>query len=187
MLVTLSIISSGLIINNPTKPNVNFDYNSFVSKTTPGVGPPFKGVFDPFNFAGTKKSNNYRKYLREAEIQHSRIAMLTMSTLPFIDFNSNELAINYISNMPVMNQVSLLIFFSIIEYYRMLTNYENPFKYGGTTFTIKEDKYPGNYLFTDVEELDKSILDKELNNGRLAMLAAVYYISKEFITQTPIF
>ena len=171
----LSLTSSFSIAFTPTpKPTTKFN---FVGDTKP------LNFFDPLRF--TKgKSENYLKYLREAELQHARLAMISSLALPIIDYNSDVLAINYISSMPAMSQISMLLFFSVVEYYRMISNYENPFMMDGKTFTIKKDKEPGEYI--NIKTSD-TLKERELNNGRLAMIGILGYIAQELVTQTPIF
>merc|ERR1711953_1293666 len=64
---------------------------------------------------------------------------------------------------------------------------------GGEPWSIKSDHVPGDLGFdplnlkpTDPEEL-KTMQTKELNNGRLAMLAAAGMIAQEFVTGQKLF
>ena len=127
---------------------------------------------------------NMIKYLREAELQHSRLAMTSSLILPCLDLvKPSELSINYISNLELSTQYSLLALFSLYEINRILVNYK-PLSEG--LFKMKEDVEPGNYLDFDLT-CEKNYMNKELNNGRLAMIGVIGYIVQEFITQTSIF
>ena len=61
--------------------------------TLPGAIPP-TGFFDPLNITRTL-DDSMVLYLREAEQQHGRVAMLSMVVMPTIDIlDKTELAIN---------------------------------------------------------------------------------------------
>jgi hypothetical protein len=81
---------SMLIKNN--KPSIkSFD---FVGDTAP------TGFFDPLNLTQNLDESAI-KYLRESELHHGRIAMTSIVLLPLIDNQSDNLAINTISSLPV--------------------------------------------------------------------------------------
>ena len=175
MTMMTTILASYAFNLNKVKPETKFKY---VGDTAP------LGYFDPLNFIDNK-SENFLKYLREAELQHSRVAMTSMIALPIIDMMSpdNQLAINYISDHPLYFQLALLATFGYLESERVIKNYQNPFK-NGMSFTLKDDVEPGKYI--DIETTDR-LMNVELNNGRLAMIASLGYIVQELVTQQPIF
>ena len=124
------------------------------------------------------------KYLREAELQHSRIAMLSAVILPFLDLQNNQLAINVMSSQKASSQISWLVYFSFFEMARILSGYENFFQ-GGKMFKLKTDHTPGN-LF-GLQDISTELQEKELNNGRLAMLGTLGYMTQELVTNHKIF
>lgn len=158
-----------------TKPKTKFN---FVGDTAP------LGYFDPLNFIDNK-SEGFLKYLREAELQHSRVAMASMIALPLLDYNlpDNYLAIDYVNNMSLSDQVGLLLAIGFVESKRILKNYKNPFE-GNVPFSLKDEIEPGKYVN---KEDDERLMNVELNNGRLAMIGCLGYIAQELATQSPIF
>ena len=176
IIATLIASVSSFNFGSGTKPETKF---KFVGDTAP------LGYFDPFSFIDNK-SEGFLKSLREAELQHSRVAMTSMVVLPLIDYFSpnDNLAINYLSDHPFGFQIALLATFGYLESQRILKNYKNPFE-GETPFSLKEDAEPGSYFNYNLE--DDRLMNAELNNGRLAMIASFGYIVQELVTQQPIF
>ena len=168
------LISVSSFNTNKVKPVTKFKYV--------GDTPPL-GYFDPFDFV-ENKSENFLKYLREAELQHSRVAMTSIVTLSLLDYNLDDtLAINYLKELPSYYQLFFLLGFGYIESQRVIKNYQNPFL-NESSFTLKDDAEPGKYFDN---ELDERLMNVELNNGRLAMIGCLGFIVQEFVTQQPIF
>ena len=140
--------------------------------------------FDPFKIL-KDKTENYKKNVREAELQHGRIAMFAFACLSFIDIISpdDKLAVNYLSSTSIPNQLFVLSIFTCFEFFRMFVNYENPFK-NENTFTIKEGNQPGKYTNMEVSDYLKNA---EINNGRLAMFGTLGYMAEELVTKISIF
>ena len=77
-----------------TKPVVrNFNYQGDV--------PPV-GYFDPGIFS-SNASDNTIKYLREAELQHGRVAMMSFLALSGLDILRQDLAIDVLSKRTVLS------------------------------------------------------------------------------------
>lgn len=136
------------------------------------------GYFDPLKLS-TKKNS---KYLREFELQHGRVAMLASVLIPSFELmKPGTLGINFLSEMDFNSQLPFWYIMALAEFFRMKTGWENPFG-GKPLFTLREDFQPGNYLNYDVKNVSNYAFNSELNNGRLAMLAAAHIIGSELVT-----
>lgn len=124
------------------------------------------------------------KRLREAEVMHSRVAM--MATLGYIIGEStptitygmdvhHTIANNQIPEIPGTVLFPFFLTINIIEALRASKGWVEPGL--GPLFTLRENYYPGDIGFdplglkpADAKEFD-NMAAKELSNGRLAMLA----------------
>lgn len=168
---------------------------SFVP-TTPPVKPPsvstnsgnFRyygdiaplGEFDPLNIV----NDNNRKFVREAELQHGRIAMLASLLIPSFEMmKPGTLGINYLSDMDLNSQLPFWYSLAVLEFYRMYTGWNSPF-YGDmrTPFSLSKDYQPGNLLRLNPDKVTQRKYNTELSNGRLAMLAAAHMVGSELAT-----
>ena len=152
--------------------------------------------FDPLNCATDIKT--LKKY-REAEIKHGRLAMLASVGWPLSELFHSKLSkltesTNLLSNnnkvpsilnggLEKINPVffmSIIVFTTTIESVALNNNY-------------RSDRMPGDLgfdplkLYINKDPITKRNLElKELNNGRLAMLAITYYALSEFINNNAI-
>ena len=127
------------------------------------------------------RTNGQLSFQREAELQHGRVAMLSIVILQYLDkVDSSTLAINQVSSLPLSNQLGLLFMFGYLEFIR-LQQFED-FRQEGDLFTMKKDSIPGNPFKT---KSSRFLQNAELNNGRLAMFGALGYLVQELATQTP--
>ena len=151
----------------------SFNYNGDISPL---------GFFDPLRITANSNEKTL-KYVREAELHHGRIAMIASLILPALDyFDKDELAINvFSSNHGELNKVGLL-YMAIFEYSRMRTLYKNPKE---RLFELKDNVQPGT--LNPYVPFDETSSNKELSNGRLAMIGVLGYIMQELITQEKIF
>ena len=181
-----------------TTPNANA---VAYAKTLPGVTQPF-GYFDPLDL--TPESEEEVLLFREAELAHGRVSM--MAALGYIVQENFHPIFNYedMDGRPVIRQldevlttesgqlamscVLMSIFFS--EFYRARVGWVEP---EVEIRTLREGYLPGDLGFDpmglkpkDPKEL-MEMQNKELNNGRLAMIAVAGMTAQELITNAKIF
>ena len=157
-------------IPSSTKPvTKTFNFNGDIAPT---------GYFDPLHLTDNT-SEETLKYLREAELHHGRIAMISSLILPALDYvNKDELAINVLSKSNEQVNQACLFYMLIYEYARMVKLYKSP---KDKLFSLKDNVQPG-YLNTYVP-FNEDKANKELSNGRLAMLGVLGYMVQELFTQ----
>nr|UZT29117.1 light harvesting complex protein [Nucleocytoviricota sp.] len=144
------------------------------------------GYFDPLKISYNKNEKQLQ-YLREAELQHARVAMSSVLTFPLIEyFYKDELAVNFLAHQSVITQLPYWFSIMLFEVARMRTYWKDPFK-TDKFFSIKDNAQPGNVFSYEKDSLRNSSLNKELNNGRLAMLSIAYMMVYELYTQHKIF
>jgi len=165
------------------------------AKTLPGVTGPF-GFFDPLGFC-TDVSEGKVRFYREVEVKHGRVAML--AALGFlVGENFHPLwggAIDvpsYIAYQQTPLQTfwpAVILGISVIEVFSVFT-FADPKE---QAWAIRNDHVAGDFKFdplglkpTTAAEL-QSMQDKEINNGRLAMIAAAGMIGQELATGNKLF
>jgi hypothetical protein len=171
------------------------DKNSILAEGQASIFLGNKG-FDPLNCS--TDIITLKKY-REAEVKHGRLAMLGSVGWPLAELYHPYLS--KISNSPNLLSVngkvpSILnggldkinpVFFmaaitlaTSLELSNIKKNYENESIPGDLGFDPLK-LYNGRDVVTK-----KNLELKEINNGRLAMVAITYYVFSEFITKNPI-
>jgi len=70
------------------------------------------------------------------------------------------------------------------EFYIMLKGWDDPFT---NAFHLKPTYQPGDFGLNLWNPKDGDLMDKELNHGRLAMIAMLGMIVQEVVTQQPLF
>jgi len=168
----------------------------FSVETMPGSLAPV-GIFDPLGLADKADSATLQRY-REAELTHGRVAMLAAvgflvgekvegSSFLF-DAQVSGPAITHLSQVPIGFWNALLLSIFYFENKRAEAGFvepENvPFDKAGL---MRENYVPGDLGFdplglkpSDPEEL-AIMQTKELQNGRLAMLAAAGFMAQEMV------
>lgn len=145
--------------------------------------------FDPLNFGD---SDVKLQYFREAELKHGRLAMVSALTIPIVEQITHSPAIYEFSKLPEIIQYGIISSMFVSEFSSMFRGWKNPYLENSTNnyFKLKEDYQPGDFGFSLIEDLndEKSIelLNKELNNGRLAMIGALGMIVQELVTNQPL-
>lgn len=159
---------------------------SVYKSTTPvirGSTPPFEN-FDPFQFS---KDDNRAVFFREAELKHGRIAMIASTTILLVEQFTHKTGIHEFDRLPTNVKLLVIGTMFMSEFSSMFRGWENPAE---KPFTLRSDYQPGDYEFSTIDltsEKGGELLDKELNNGRLAMIGALGMIAQELVTDRPLF
>lgn len=180
------------------------------AKTLPGISQPFPDIFDPASLlaraASSPRPVRELKRWRESEIVHGRVAMLAavgfivgeqledFPTLYNFDGHIVGPAIYHFQQVEARGAIfwlPLVLVIGIAEAYRVGLGWATP---DSTDFnSLKESYIPGELGFdplgllpTDPAER-KIIETKELNNGRLAMIAIAGFVAQELVSGEEIF
>jgi len=199
-IAALSLIGSAAALNLPTfgKPaKVAAPAPKMLTvDALPGALPPV-GLFDPLDFAGKATPDTLRRY-REAELTHGRVAMLAVigflvgeavegSSFLF-DAQITGPAISHFFQVPAEFWFSLTLGIAALEWTRAEKLFVPPSEVPlGQAGLMILDSTPGDIGFDplglkpeDPEEL-AVLQTKELQNGRLAMLAAAGFLAQEAV------
>ena len=157
------------------------------------------GNFDPANLLeGTPKEEVYR--WREAELTHGRVGMLASAGFLVQEFwhplfsADGGPAIDQIPALPIWLWGAMLAGIGGAEQVRIARGWQklDP-KTQTSSSTLREGYYPGDLGFDPLGMAPKTELEmlemknKELNNGRLDMLAAAGILAQELVTGKKIF
>jgi hypothetical protein len=167
---------------------------SFALDTIPGALAPV-GVFDPLGFGAKANANTLKRY-REAELTHGRVAML--ASLGFLvgekvegssflfDASIKGPAITHLAQVPAPFWTALVFFIAKVELDRAQRGWVSPadvpFDQPGL---LRADYTPGDLAWDPLKLKPKDaaafevMQTKELQNGRLAMLAAAGFMAQE--------
>merc|ERR1719460_292544 len=188
----------------PMAPEPPFDGVEF-AKTLPGITGPL-GFFDPLGFCSKEDITEGKiKFYREAELKHGRVSML--AALGFLVaenfhplFGGDIDVPSYLAfqQTPLQTFWPYVVFaIAIPEIFSVFT-FQTPALFaqkgkGGDVWAIRPDHEAGDLGFdplglkpTDPAEL-KEMQTKELNNGRLAMIAAAGMIAQELASGEKLF
>jgi hypothetical protein len=169
---------------------------AFTVDTIPGSLDPV-GLFDPLGFAEKADEATLKRY-REAELTHGRVAMLAAvgflvgekvegSSFLF-DAQVSGPAISHLGQVPTIFWVLLTISIGAAESKRANTGWVEPENVPvGKAGLLRDTYVPGDLSFDplrlkpeDPEEFF-AMQTKELQNGRLAMLAAAGFMAQELV------
>ena len=168
----------------------------FSVKDLPGITDPL-GFFDPLNFC-EDASEGKIKFYREVELKHGRVAML--AALGFLvgeQFHplwGGAIDVpSYIAFQETPLQTfwpAVVLVISVLEVFSVFS-FNTPF--GGEKWSIRSDYENGDLGFDPLglkpespAEL-KEMQTKELNNGRLAMIAIIGMMGQELANNAKLF
>lgn len=189
------------IRTSPNTPPVDEDIITYAKKM-PGVTAPFPNIFDPFNLLSYVGSTNEPKRelrrWRESEITHGRVCMLAalgwlvqegISDWPAAPFpHVQGPALTHFQQVEAKGfifWVPLVTAIGIAEAYRVGLGWNFPT--GNNFYTLRDDYEPGNLGFDPLGLLPKDpagrkdMQSRELNNGRLAMIAVAAFVVQELV------
>ena len=158
----------------------------------PGSVAPFEN-FDPFNFLDGKTFEQVRTW-REAELAHCRVGMLAAAGFlvqekfhPLFSGDGGP-AIEQIPKLPAIMWPLITFGIGLCESYRINVGWQNPNTPDHVFQALNSDYVPGDIGFdpfglkpTDPAEF-KEMQTKELQNGRLAMIAAAGFLAQEAVS-----
>ena len=179
-----------------TQQRATTSVNAFSVDDLPGALPPV-GFFDPLGFADKAPSGTLKRY-REAEVTHGRVSMLAVvgflvgekvegSSFLF-DASIKGPAITHLAQVPGAFWAALVLAIGVAEIGRAKTGWVDPSDVPvDQPGLLREGYTPGDIGFdplglmpSDPEEYN-DMATKELQNGRLAMLAAAGFMAQELV------
>merc|ERR1719152_462499 len=179
-----------------------FSPNKF-AQSLPGITGPL-GFFDPLGFcaddAEKPATEGKIRFYREVELKHCRVAMLAALGFPLAEQFHPLFATDDAPSFSAFQQTPLQTFWPAVVFAIAIPEIYSVFTFEGGTqrrtaeqraanvnplWSIKTDHYPGDLGFdplglkpTSEAEL-KEMQTKELNNGRLAMIAIAGMVGQE--------
>lgn len=186
--------TKGVKAKNAAVKTQTFPGDDLKVEDLPGILPPV-GLFDPFGFGARANANLLRKY-REAELTHGRIAMIAtvgffvgeavQGITPLFDGKVTGAGITQIAQIPAGFWISFTVTAFAIETLRVQRMVYDPVTCPPELKgRYNPDYIPGDIGFdplglkpSDPEEF-KIKQTKELQNGRLAMLASAGFLAQE--------
>lgn len=160
-----------------------------------GSTAPFER-FDPTGLLSKESKPTLVRY-REAELTHGRVCMLASVGIlvgekfnPLFNGSITGPAINHFQQVPEYFWLPLVFAISLAEIYRAQLGWTNPVGASATEImTLKADYTPGDLGYDPLglkPTTEAGLLEmknKELNNGRLAMIGTAGMVVQELITQ----
>jgi len=158
-----------------------------------GTVAPFEEGFDPFSFSEGASFEQVRTW-REAELAHGRVGMLAAAGFlvqekfhPLFNADGGP-AVDQIPKLPVVMWPLITIFIAGCESLRISKGWSNPNEPNHVFQKLLPEYVPGDIGFdplglkpTDPEEF-RTMQTKELQNGRLGMIAAAGFLAQEAVS-----
>ena len=196
LLASMTLIGSATAFAPTLMGKTSTSLNAFSVETLPGALAPM-GFFDPLGFAEKANEATLKRY-REAEVTHGRVAMLAVmgflvgeavegSSFLF-DAQISGPAITHFTQVPDGWDALIITFIGAAEAQRAQKGWVDPANVPvDQPGLLRDDYYPGDIGFDplslkpeDPAEFD-IMVTKELQNGRLAMLAAAGFLAQEAV------
>ena len=164
----------------------------------PGISGPL-GFFDPLGFCSADDITEGKiKFYREVELKHGRVGML--AALGFVVGENFHPLFGGDIDVPAylaFQQTPLQTFWpavvTVIAVFEVFSVFSFQSPFGNEPWAIRTDYYPGDLGFDPMglkpandQEL-KEMQTKELNNGRLAMIAIAGMVVQEGVTGAKLF
>jgi len=167
------------------------------TKSLAGVAGPL-GFFDPAGFCSGDASEGKVRFIREAEIKHGRVAMLAAVGFAIGEsfhplFGGDIDVPSYVAFQQTPLQTFwpvVLVALAVPEVFSVF-KFQSPFE--GERWALRTDSKPGDLGFDPLGLAPKSEADllemqtKELNNGRLAMIAIAGMVGQELASGAKLF
>mmetsp|Transcript_31089 Transcript_31089/g.47165 ORF Transcript_31089/g.47165 Transcript_31089/m.47165 type:complete len:210 (-) Transcript_31089:1470-2099(-) len=193
-LAILSLVAGSAAAFAPSSVKTSSTSLNAAAEDLVGALPPV-GFFDPLGFADKADENTLKRY-REAELTHGRVSMLAVlgflvgekvegSSFLF-DASIKGPAISHLGQVPEGFWAILLITIGAAEQFRAEKGWVDPSEVPvDQPGLLKSDYVPGDLGFDPLglkpEDPEEFMImqTKELQNGRLAMLAAAGFLAQE--------
>ena len=175
-----------------------FDSKKF-AESLPGITGPL-GFFDPLGFctSGEEKVSEAKiRFYREVELKHARVAMLAAVGFPLAEQFHPLFATDDAPSFSAFQQTPLQTFWPIVVLAIAIPEVFSTFSFekpSEQAWAMKADHVSGDYFGFDPLGLKpsnaaelKEMQTKEINNGRLAMIAIAGMVVQEGITGSKLF
>lgn len=160
----------------------DFKAGRFISNAPPV--PVIRDPTPPFERPPFLPPSMQPAFLREAELKHSRIAMVSVVAFPILEHYSSGLGIDAFQQLPDLVQLGTVQLMFVSEFTSMIRGWRNPLE---APFTLNDNYQPGDLGFGIWNSTMGDSMDKELNNGRLAMVAMLGMMAQELVTHQRLF
>lgn len=160
----------------------SFKTGRFINNVPPI--PVIRGPTPPFENPPFLPPNMSPSFLREAELKHSRLAMVSVVTFPILEHFTPGLGIDAFQTLPDLVQLSFVQLMFLSEFTSMNRGWRNPLE---APFTLNDNYQPGDLGFGLWNASMGVNMDKELNNGRLAMVGMLGMMVQELVTHQRLF